>query len=248
METVRYDIAAEESARQGWYLANRDRLVEWLARRALAGLDGKRVLDVGCGTGGVGSRLAKRGASVMGVDQDLKSLEQAKKTGRLKEVRQADVTALPFADNDFDLAIASEVLEHVDDDRKGLSELCRVARRAVVVTMPAHMSLWTYSDDLLLHKRRYAKAEFTDVLKTSGWKLQGYGAFGMLPATAISAFKAMGRDKEPSAEGNMPLASRYAIPGWMDRTLEAAFMVECSLASHRLIPWGAHWWAILQRP
>lgn len=53
------------------------------------------------------------------------------------QVQQADVTSLPFADEQFDCVIASEILEHLTDPSSAASELLRVTSNVVICTVPA---------------------------------------------------------------------------------------------------------------
>jgi ubiquinone/menaquinone biosynthesis C-methylase UbiE len=96
----------------------------------LAPLEGKRVLDAGCGDGAYSLAAAERGAMVTGVDlsQDMLAAAQAKSAARGISVdwRQGDVMALPFPDSSFDLAIAITLLCLVPDPRGAVRELSRV--------------------------------------------------------------------------------------------------------------------------
>ena len=103
---------------------------------AQAGLaDGLRVLEIGCGTGNVTVR-AKRaapGADVVGTDPDPLALARAqRKAGGLPGIRfeRAYAQELPFADGEFDRALSSMMLHHLDQDVKAgaLAELHRVLR------------------------------------------------------------------------------------------------------------------------
>lgn len=92
------------------------------------------VLDAGCGEGFVTERLP--GERVAGIDACPGALEAAARRAPHAELRAGDVHRLPYADREFDLVVCTEVLEHLEDPRAALRELRRVARRAVIVTVP----------------------------------------------------------------------------------------------------------------
>ncbi len=103
-----------------------------------------KVLDAGCGEGFYVMLLnTLYGCSVVGLDNDPQILSQAQKWmgGKLgTELLVGDVSKLPFADESFDKIILSEVLEHLPDDRKALSEIYRVLKKNGVlgITVPNH--------------------------------------------------------------------------------------------------------------
>lgn len=88
---------------------------------------GKDVLEVGCGTGLVLSRIRDFAHSATGVDLSPGMLEKARERGL--EVREASATALPFADESYDVTCSFKVLAHIPDVETALSEMARVTRK-----------------------------------------------------------------------------------------------------------------------
>ena len=84
------------------------------------------MLEVGCGTGLILQRLARKARRAVGVDLSPGMLEVARKRGL--DVHVADACDLPFDDETFDLACSFKVLAHVPDTSKALAEMARVTR------------------------------------------------------------------------------------------------------------------------
>lgn len=95
-------------------------------------LQGKRVLDIGCGGGLLAEEFAKAGAEVTGIDPSLESLDAARVHARQNgldiEYRHGIAEEVPFADEEFDLVYCCDVLEHVSDVDKSVSEAARVLK------------------------------------------------------------------------------------------------------------------------
>lgn len=85
-----------------------------------------RVLDAGCGRGGVIERYWKGARQAVGVDADLASLREHR---CLTQLVLGDLTGLPFEDGCFDLVLCSWVVEHLTDPDQVFDELARVLRR-----------------------------------------------------------------------------------------------------------------------
>lgn len=113
-------------------------------RSFLAPVEGRRILDVGTGTGRAAIALAKRGAHVTGVDASEQMLQVAERRAREAGVRVAfvrgDAHRLEFPDRSVDDVVCLRVLMHTPDWRRSLSELCRVADRRVVIDYPSRRS------------------------------------------------------------------------------------------------------------
>ena len=92
--------------------------------RRYVDLDGKRILDIGCGVGAFVRRLREFSPQVYGTDIDA---ERVKEGGdQLPHLGLAVGEYLPFADETFDVILLHEVLEHVTDDLATLREARRV--------------------------------------------------------------------------------------------------------------------------
>jgi ubiquinone/menaquinone biosynthesis C-methylase UbiE len=101
----------------------------------------EKILEIGCGRGfyinNLGRLLPK--AKITGIDLNEKYLEEARKNQPANvSTLMADATKLPFKDQSFDRIIASEILEHIPDDKKAVSEMARVLKTGgvAVITVP----------------------------------------------------------------------------------------------------------------
>ena len=83
-----------------------------------------RVLDLGCGRGGVMERLHPQAGFVAGLDPDLTSLREHRTSALSLACGPAE--ALPYRDGTFDLVYCSWVLEHLHDPARALAEVARV--------------------------------------------------------------------------------------------------------------------------
>jgi len=105
---------------------------------------GRRILDVGTGTGRAALAIARRGASVTGVDASAEMLRVAKARAEAQQVPVVfdigDAHRLEFADRSFTAAVSLRVLMHTPDWRQCLAQLCRVSDERVVFDYPAALS------------------------------------------------------------------------------------------------------------
>jgi SAM-dependent methyltransferase len=103
-------------------------------------VDGRKVLDAGCGVGYGSSILAQAGATrVVGVDLDADAVTATNAAGdRRVEAVQGDVRQLPFGDGEFDVVVCFETIEHIEEGEVALREFRRVLDPAglLVVSSP----------------------------------------------------------------------------------------------------------------
>jgi SAM-dependent methyltransferase len=107
----------------------------------LSPIAGRRILDVGTGTGRAAIALALKGAAVTGVDASEEMLTVARRRAADAHATvtfdRGDAHRLAFGDQSFDAVVCLRVLMHTPGWRESLTELCRVARERVVFDYPA---------------------------------------------------------------------------------------------------------------
>jgi SAM-dependent methyltransferase len=160
-------MAATE-AHHWWFVARR-RILGVVLRKLVPRPEGVRLLEAGCGTGGNLAMLEAFGqVSAFEPDAGARELARRKSSVPVSDGRlPADV---PFAEQSFDLVVALDVLEHLDEDVASLRALRDRLRPGgwILVTVPAFSFLWSGHDVVHHHKRRYRKKELIRVAEQAG--------------------------------------------------------------------------------
>ena len=164
---------------------------------------GDLVLDLGCGFGRHAYEALRRGASVVACDLGVDELRRVRAVAGVMhdaghvgptdtgvgtvvlETANGDARQLPFADGAFDRVIASEVMEHIDDDDTAMAELTRVLRPGgtIAVTVPSlfpEKVCWSLSEDYHApkavggHVRIYRRQQMVAMLRAPGMVPTGH--------------------------------------------------------------------------
>ena len=148
----------------------------------LAKADPRSVLDVGCGEGVLVQRWAERlgDGRIVGIDLEEESIQAgwADHQAPNLEYRVMEAANLPFADGEFDLASAIEVLEHVPDPAHTVAEMARCAERHLLVSVPreplwrmlnlARGAYWPELGNTPGHVNHWSRGAFVELLGTHG--------------------------------------------------------------------------------
>ena len=140
------------------------------------------VLDVGCGEGVLTAQWADRlgHSRIVGIDLDDPKLraEWERRTRPNLEFCVEEATSLSFADDEFDLATAIEVLEHVPEPEATIAEMARVAHRWLLVSVPreplwrglnmARGAYWRSLGNTPGHVNHWSKRDFVSLLSRHG--------------------------------------------------------------------------------
>jgi ubiquinone/menaquinone biosynthesis C-methylase UbiE len=176
MEEFVYEVLNHD---EWWWEVGRRELVKNLLQRyGVNGVEngrtngtGPRILEIGCGSGALLQDLEQYGTAY-GLDVAAPALANCRERG-LDCVSLADVTALPFEDEQFNVVIAIDVLEHVEDDAAAIREINRVTKKGgkVILTVPAFQMLWSRRDVQCHHHRRYLRDDFRSRVQKQGFKV-----------------------------------------------------------------------------
>ena len=128
------------------------------------------VLEIGSGISPVFTSWDR----VMYSDVSSSALKMLKKIHGRGQYVVADAMNLPFQDGMFSHVIASEVLEHLEDDRRALSEIARVAKPGgiLIVTFPHRRFYFGHDDRFVRHYRRYEMPEMILRLEEAGFRAE----------------------------------------------------------------------------
>lgn len=168
-----------------WYKARR-KIITRLFLNSVTREQSKTILSVGIGSGAELSFLSSFG-KVEGLDIDEHHVAIGKEKGF--QVYHQDITQCSLPANSFDIIIAMDVLEHIEDDRKAYENIIRLLKvgGTLIVTVPAYQFLWSIADELSKHKRRYTKKTLSKLLDHTSMLLQkcSYYNFFLFPALAM---------------------------------------------------------------
>jgi SAM-dependent methyltransferase len=210
-----------------WWFRSRRRVLWALIRRA--GLPpSPSILDAGCGTGRNMVEFSRLGPAE-GIDLAPEAVQFCLRRG-LGGVREAAIEDLPFEDERFGLVLATDVIEHLEDEGPALEELRRVTAPdgRIIVTVPAYNWLWSEHDKAWHHFRRYTRRTIAAQLRGHGWEpvVETYFYSAMLAPVAI--VRTAQRLRPGGANGNGK-SDLHLSPPALDRWLEMPVRLEARL-------------------
>jgi len=138
------------------------------------------LIDIGCGIGDLISSLTPRPETIVGIDLSAQALESASRRCGTASFVLADARTLPIKAKSFDLAICSEVLEHLHSDSQAVEEISRVLDRGgiAVFTAPQNQKYWTNEDTFDRHLRRYDANDFLKMLHDHDFAVEDFLSWG----------------------------------------------------------------------
>lgn len=271
MEPIEYDtlFAQEEGF---WWYRGLHRLVEDELRRALPGRPGHgpsrrdaraaavnpaavtaarplRILDAGCGTGGMTRRLATLG-EVTGLDWSPLALDLARRRGPHRWTR-GSVERLPFRDDTFDFVVSLDVLYHrsVQSDLAALLEFRRCLRPggSLILNLPAFESLRSTHDAAIHTARRYRRGPLASLLRAAGLAPSRATHWNAFLFPGLAAVRWM-RRRAGLAEGPAATSDVRPVPAAVNRLLGGVLALERAWLARWDLPVGLSVLAVARKP
>ena len=173
MDPAEYDKLDRLEDWMWWFVATHANLM-MLARRFEPSTGPRRVLDAGCGTGGLLAKLAAADTSmVIGLDADETACLRAR-TKSMRPVCRASVNALPFRDAAFSAIFSADVLCHRDvDEVQALRQFrrCLMPGGILIMNLPAYRWMLSRHDAAVYNVRRYTCRSAAQLLRDAGFRV-----------------------------------------------------------------------------
>jgi SAM-dependent methyltransferase len=244
MELEVYEEHALLERDQWWFVARRAILQRVLERRLPVASE-RRILDVGCGTGGMLPMLARFG-TVSGIEGEPTAVEHCLATFGDFDVHRGDIPGDVPGDASFDVVTAFDVIEHIDDDLVALESI-RAALRpggTAVVTVPALAWLWSDHDVVNGHRRRYTRGRLISVMRAAGLDPIHVSYFNTLLLPTVAAARLAQRLRRRAVEPH----SDFTMPSQLvNRVLTRIMASERSIVARAGLPIGVSLVAVATR-
>ena len=242
MKKITYDIEWELQNSHWWFQGRRRLLKSLLSRKGIQ--KNCPLVDIGCGVGSNLGFLQSLGFIAIGMDSEIYSLSLAKRRLTAIPLINGDLLRLPFKTNSVELIIATDILEHLQDDIRGIKEIHRVLKQEgkVVLTVPAFKFLWGIQDDVGKHQRRYSKKQLREKMEKEGFKILRFSYFNFFlffPILLSRRFiHLLGLRIDSENRINAPLINFF---------LKGIFYLESSLLKYFSFPFGVSIYCVAEK-
>lgn len=219
-----------------WWFQGRKTIVLNLVKRFIGKNQIPKILDAGCGTGMIYSNLEKFG-TVIGIDLSKEALKFCRER-RLRTLIHGDLTCLPFKNESFDLIVALDILEHIEEDQVAVSEFYRALKPGGIgiFTVPAHPFIWSEHDIALHHVRRYTMKTFKALLKSQNWKPLKISYAISFTFPAVILYRVF--SKFFKKENQKPKTDLIILPKFFNSILTNLIKIEAFLIQYINLPFG----------
>lgn len=237
MENSEYELVSKVQYQHWWWLG-RKKLIESVIEGYIDLSRKLAIADVGCGYGANIPMLRQYG-DVVGLELNKEAISEIENTWGSSV--QTVIWKSPEAINQkFDLILMADVLEHIPNDREAVDwifeHLSDTGR--ILLTVPAHMYLWSEMDDVVHHYRRYNRAALLGLFeeKFIVEKISYYNFFLFPIKVAFVLFSSL---KQKVSRGENKRSYNDVPSPAVNRLFKYIMYIEIKLIKHLSLPTGA---------
>lgn len=223
-----------------WFRGRRDIIIRILSDVG----KGKRILDIGCASGVLLHQLKGLGyTDLCGLDISEEAVSLAKERG-LRNIFLMDGNLTSFENESFDIVIASDVLEHIKNDVSALKEWHRILKvdGTLIIFVPAFSALWSYSDIVNRHYRRYNLPHIVSKLNAAAFTISRQSYWNFLLFFPMSILRKLQRGNQ-----SKPKDSLYVISNLVNKLLTFILKIENTTLSFLNFPLGVSAFAVANK-
>lgn len=238
MRPDEYRVMFEQEDAHWWYRGLRVLLKSMLERYIAADAPRPKILDAGCGTG-ANLKLLESYGDALGVDISEQAIAFCRERGIPDDrVMQASVTALPFLDEHFDIAVSFDVICNIVDDVGAFAEIGRVLKPdgILVVQLPAYHWLWSRHDVAVGHKWRYTARGVREKLARAGFAIERVTHVNTLFFPFVATRRVL--DRRALENGHAIRSEVTPLPRAVNGFLSALYTAETRTAARFNLPYG----------
>lgn len=231
-----------------WWFVARRQIVRDLVVQQTQGRDGQ-ILELGCSGGQLMQELRGLGYTrITGIDISADAVSLCRNAGL--DARLMDAQTLAFDDESFDVLTASDVLEHLQDERRALQEWRRVLKPGglLIIFVPAFMFLWTEHDEANKHYRRYTARQLVGSLQANGFRVERSSYWNVTLFPPVAAIR-LGRRLMPKPARSSGQGDLHPAPKAVNVLLVRLLKFENSLLRMGMnSPFGISTFAVARKP
>jgi SAM-dependent methyltransferase len=223
---------------KNFWFKNRNRVIRYLVGKFTGTKQPAKFLEIGCGTGFVLKGLQQLGnLQLVGSEIYIEGLKYAKQRLPGVELIQLDATDMPFKEV-FDAIGAFDVIEHIQSDTDVIANMYKSVKKGghVFISVPQYMFMWSDTDDLAYHKRRYTRKELINKVRAAGFTLEYVTSFVFFLFPLMMLSRSLNRKKKKNVENEF---SELKADGPVNAILSSFMRIDEFLIKMGIsLPWG----------
>lgn len=201
------------------------------------------ILDVGCGSGNLLLSLTtKKYKNFFGIDTSQYAIDECSRLG-IKNVFLRDGSKTGFPSNFFDVIVASDVLEHINNEEQAISEWFRVLKKGgkLILSVPAFGFLWSHHDKACNHYRRYSRKALQQLLEKNNFEVKKLSYWNFLSFLPVCLMRLSRRffPKRLSQRDQL-----YELPPFLNNSLTSLLKLENIIFLRWGFPFGVSLFAV----